>query len=339
MTTSQLQKLRKRFKSTLKRVAKILGVHPSTIKRDEYVRMTVDLNMRGKLNKEDLNACGGYKELKKTCFNKPVQVQTLPKVLIFDIETAPMEVYTWGIWNVNIGLNQIIKDWSVISWSAKWLGDAPDKVMYEDNRKQRNVRDDRKLLKSIHKLLDQADIVVTQNGISFDSKKLNARFIINGMKPPSSYKHIDTKRIAKRHFGFTSNKLEYMTDHLCTDYKKLKHGKFPGFSLWKECLAGNLEAWKEMEEYNRYDVLSLEELYTKMQPWDNTVDFNIYTDDNAEYICNCGHGEFREHENDYYTPSGRFTRYICTACGNETRGAKNKLSKAKKKKLRRKAVR
>lgn len=96
-------------------------------------------------------------------------------------------------------------------------------------------------------MLDEADIVITQNGRKFDQKKLNARFILNGFKPPSSYKHIDTLVIARKHFGFTSNKLKYMTDKLCTKYKKLDHSKFPGMELWRECLKGNSEAWTEME--------------------------------------------------------------------------------------------
>jgi hypothetical protein len=57
-----------------------------------------------------------------------------------------------------------------------------------------------------------------------------------------------------------------MTDKLCTTHKKKRHAKFPGFELWRECLAGNHEAWDEMREYNIDDVLSLEELYLVMRP-------------------------------------------------------------------------
>lgn len=59
-----------------------------------------------------------------------------------------------------------------------------------------------------------------------------------------------------------------MTDKLCARFKKSAHKKFPGFELWKQCLARNKEAFKEMEQYNKMDVLSLEELYTKISPWD-----------------------------------------------------------------------
>lgn len=256
-----------------------------------------------------------------------------PRILIFDIETAPMIVYAWGLWDQNIALNQIKDDWHVLSWAAKWLDDGPTKVMYQDQRNAKNIQDDKKLLEGIHKLLDEADVVITQNGISFDSKKLNARFIMNGMQPPSSYKHIDTLRIARKHFAFTSNKLEYMTDKLCTKYKKLQHGKFPGFSMWKACLAGNKAAWKEMEKYNKYDVLSLEELYHKLSAWEKTINFDAYTDD-LTHTCSCGHKQFRN-KGYAYTSAGKFHRYQCLKCGKESRGKENLLIKEKRKSMRR----
>jgi len=255
-----------------------------------------------------------------------------PKVLLFDIETAPILGYVWQLWENNLGLNQIESDWHVLSWSAKWLGSPEKEVMYMDQRNARNIEDDSKILKGIWKLLDEADVVITQNGKSFDVKKLNARFVINGFNPPSSFKHDDTRSMAKKHFGFTSTKLEYMTDKLCTKYKKLKHTKFQGFYLWKECLNGNVEAWKEMEKYNKYDVLSLEELYTKLAPWGSTTNFNLYHDSEVN-VCKCGSKKFKENEY-VYTASGQYQRFTCVKCGHETRGRENLFSKEKRDSLR-----
>lgn len=251
-----------------------------------------------------------------------------PKILLLDIETAPILGYVWGLWENNLGLNQIKSDWHILAWAAKWLEDPVSKIMYQDQRKAKNIEDDKQLLKGIWKLIDDADIIITQNGVSFDIKKLNARFVLNGMPPPSSFKHVDTKRIASKKFAFTSNKLEYMTNKLCTKYKKLKHNKFSGFELWSECLKGNLEAWNEMEKYNKYDVLSLEELYLKLQPWDNSINFNLYTDDLTK-VCACGSTSFKK--NGYkYTSVGKYQRYSCLSCGSEAKDRNNLFSKEKK---------
>ena len=188
-----------------------------------------------------------------------------PKVLIFDIETFPIIASVWGLKDQNISLNQIRQDWSVMAWGAKWLGQK--QVYYRDTSCNKDVRDDKNILEGMWKLLDEADVVITQNGKGFDSKKLNARFIQHGMKPPSPYKHLDTYLIARSAADFTSNKLEYLTANLNTKYKKDGHKNFPGMSLWNECEKGNWRAWAEMKKYNILDVLSTEELYTKLKDW------------------------------------------------------------------------
>lgn len=251
------------------------------------------------------------------------------KVLVLDIETAPIISYTWGTFQQNVALNQIVEDWAIISWSAKWVGS--NQVMYEDTRNEKNPRNDKKILKSIWNLMDEADVIIGQNSKSFDIKKLNARFILNGMKPPSSFRQIDTMRLAKKHFAFTSNKLEYMTKNLCTA-KKSAHAKFSGFELWKECLAGNIEAWKELEDYNIQDILATEELYLKLIPWDNSLNFNVYHEEFDNY-CSCGSSSFKT-KGHVYTNSGKFVRYICNNCGAESRDKTNLLTKEKRKSLR-----
>lgn len=252
-----------------------------------------------------------------------------PKILLLDIETAPIIGYVWGLWENNVALNQIKSDWHILAWSAKWLDDK--NIMYDDQRGEKNIEDDSRMLKGIWEFLDECDIVITQNGKAFDVKKLNARFILNGMQPPSSYKHIDTKLLAQKHFGFTSNKLEYMTDKLCTKYKKRKVRKFIGFELWSECLKGNIKAWDEMKKYNIYDVLSLEELYKKLIPWDNSINFNLYSRDNVTR-CTCGSANFQKN-GFFYSPSGKYQRYRCGDCGSEIRDKENLLPKDKRKSL------
>jgi hypothetical protein len=249
-----------------------------------------------------------------------------PKILLFDIETAPILAYTWDIWDQNIALNQIKQDWFVLSWSAKWLDEK--KVMYMDQRNAKDVSNDKALLEGIWKLLDEADIVVTQNGKAFDQKKLYARFILNGMTPPSSFLHHDTKKMASKHFAFTSNKLEYLTDKLNTKYKKIKNS---GFTLWTRCLNGDLDAWKEMEKYNKYDVLALEELYLKLRAWEPTVNYSAFHD-SEDFKCVCGCSKLRS-KGYAYTSSGKFKRHVCTACGKNYQSKQNELTLEKKKSI------
>lgn len=253
------------------------------------------------------------------------------KVLVLDIETAPVKASVWGLWNNNVGLNMIEADWYILSWAAKWIGS--DEIYYEDKSQSWDTEDDSELLKNIWTLMDQADVILTQNGIKFDNKKLNARFLLNGMPPVSNFRNVDTLVEAKKHFSFTSNRLEYMTDKLCKRYKKQTQGKFAGFELWSECMKGNAEAWEEMRNYNMYDILSLEELYVIMRPFMKShYNVNLYTS-STDILCKCGGDNFTN--NGYaYTNLSKFDRFKCDDCGAEVRGRVNLLSKEKRESLR-----
>lgn len=252
-----------------------------------------------------------------------------PKILFIDIETKPIFAHVWSLWENNVGLNQIESDWSVLSIAAKWLHEK--EVMYRDNRGNKDLDDDKALLEWAWDLLDEADVVITQNGMRFDIPKLFARFLIKNVrrrKPPRAFKQIDTKVIAKQKFGFTSNRLEYMSEKLNRKYKKLAHKKFPGHELWVACMNGVVAAWEEMRKYNIHDVLALEELWKTFAPWDNSINFRLF-DGKLNSDCGICGGKMHANGKRYVTGVGVFQRYRCGKCGAEERGRKTVLSETK----------
>ena len=73
-----------------------------------------------------------------------------PKVLFYDIETAPILAYVWRLWDNNVGLNQIKSDWHLLSWAAKWLGEK--KVMYQDQQGKRDLSNDKEILRYLESI-------------------------------------------------------------------------------------------------------------------------------------------------------------------------------------------
>jgi len=255
-----------------------------------------------------------------------------PKILLLDVETAPVVGHVWRLFKTNVGLNQIERDSHLLSWSAKWLDSK--EIMYMDQRNKRNIEDDKQLTKGLAKLIDKADIIVTQNGKSFDEKVIKGRMIIHGLPPIAGYKHFDTYRFGKAHFRLTSHKLEYMAKALNVKHRKLTIRKFDGHELWSQCLKGNQAAYAEMEKYNKLDVKVLEEIYLKMRPWDSSTNFEVYSKDNKS-VCTCGSKKFRKY-GFVYKNRGKFQKYQCKDCGRITRSGKNLLTKAKRDNIRRK---
>lgn len=245
------------------------------------------------------------------------------RVLVLDIETAPMLAYVWHRKEQRISIDQIKRDWFILAWSAKWFGASASSIVYEDQRHSSNVEDDRLILKKIWMLLDEADVVITQNGKNFDSRKLNARFILNGFHPPSPYRHFDTYQLASRVGDFTSCSLEYLTEKLCTKYTKLSHKKYPGLKLWKECLVGNVDAWNEMRRYNIHDVLSTEELATKIRAWAPRNFPDIFPVIDPSQECgSCGTKGKMDNRGLTKARIKNYRRYRCRECGKYQQGFK-----------------
>lgn len=261
---------------------------------------------------------------------KPKKVIKLPKILIFDLETAPIKAAIWGIWNQNVSINMIESDWHLLAWAAKWRGSK--KVFYYDQQKAKDIENDKALIKPLWHLLDEADIVITWNGIKFDEKKINARFIKYGFPPPSPYRHIDGLRIARRKFGLTSNKLEFWANFLNVKLKKLTKRKFSGYELWAGCLNGVKAAWREMRVYCPRDVDVLELVIDALLPWDNSINWNVFHD-SFDNICSCGSLEFKDNEKFVHTNAGRYAVLTCAKCGKSHTVKENLLSKEKRKAL------
>lgn len=232
-----------------------------------------------------------------------------PKILFFDIETAPNLGYIWGKFEQNV--IEYTHEWYMLSWSAKWSGGKHiTKGLVDYESYTPNTENDLDLVTDLHKLLAEADIVIAHNGNKFDIKRANTRFIEHDLKPPEPFKVVDTLTIARRHFGFNSNKLDDLGRRLGVG-RKLKHA---GFDLWKGCMQGDAKAWRTMKRYNRQDVLLLEQVYLKLRPWiNNHPNISILSD--IENGCrNCGSRHLVK-QGVKITATGKRQQYQCQDCG------------------------
>lgn len=256
-----------------------------------------------------------------------------PRIAILDIETAPIVAYVWQLFDVTVGLDQIKEDYSILSFAWKWLGEKD--VIYASTEGQKNLRDDKRLMLKLRQLLNEADIVIAQNGKQFDIKKINARMVQHGIPPYSPVRIVDTYESCKRHFGFTSNKLAW-TSAILTDAPKLEHRAFPGFLLWKEIIEKGPkadEAWAEMKKYNIRDVVATEKKYMALRPWmNNHPNLGAYSDGPQHNCPNCGSDKVQR-RGVHVTQQGRRTRYQCQDCGTWSHDKKQVMSNQRRRTL------
>ena len=238
---------------------------------------------------------------------------TAPKILLLDIETAPNVAHVWGLWQQNVGINQIQASSYVMCWAAKWYGDSRmhyERVTYEHGE----PRGEGEMLAPIHQMLDEADIVVHYNGRKFDIPTLNKAFLLHGFTPPSPYRQVDLLQTARRQFRFPSNKLEYIARALGIG-GKVHHA---GHGLWVACMADDPKAWALMGRYNRQDVKLLEKLYVALLPWiQNHPNLAIWGDG----LCctSCGSMKLQK-RGQAITAAQTYQRFQCQTCGTWMRG-------------------
>lgn len=244
-----------------------------------------------------------------------------PKILLIDIETSFLLAQIWSLWNANTPMDRVIQDTHVLCWCAKWLDSDEYYVdsLHYHKLYDKDKTNDKKVLESLWKLLDEADVVIGHNGDNFDIKTLNSRFVQQGMMPPSAYRTMDTLKIAKSNFKFTSNRLDNLGRILGVG-RKVDTG---GFSLWQQIVQyHNRKAFDKMVEYNEQDVFLLEEVYNKLKAWDKKhIIISNYGDLEYTSCTRCGSTHIKRNGH-YYTNTQKYQMYYCKDCGGSMRSSK-----------------
>lgn len=248
---------------------------------------------------------------------------TKPKIIVWDIETSHMVVRNWSLWDKYTSHDNIVEDWYIICAAYKELGKkkvSATSVLDDPSRFKLNPRDDYEVVAHMHKVLTEADAVIHHFGDAFDIKKFNARAIHHGLGPIPNIVQIDTVKIAKSKFKFTSNKLDYLGEYLGVGRKIPTDN-----SLWVRCAAGERKAIKEMVKYNKQDVLLLEDVYEILKPYAPAkLNLNHFSSDRVCPTCGSQHLSVHKHR---LTRAGKMIQMQCQSCGGYSSYPESKTGK------------
>ena len=189
-----------------------------------------------------------------------------PKILLYDIENAPELGYYWPP-GYDTNIITIKEPWYMLSFAYTWYdpdGLNPDDIKFE--RKAARRGDDKQLMKKLRALYDEADAVMAHNNDRFDEKKSWTRIIAHDLGPTSPYISLDTLKMVRQKFAFSSNKLDELAKFFDIG-EKLPHS---GMATWYGCMDNDPVQWDKMEQYNKHDVVLLDGLYRKIAPYVRT---------------------------------------------------------------------
>ena len=235
-------------------------------------------------------------------------------ILGIDIETSPNTAYVWGLFKQTVSLSQLIESSRVMCFAAKWFDVQYGEAMFYSEQKGAHEN----MIRAAWTLLDDADAVVHYFGSRFDVPTLNKEFLKLGLTPPSPFAQIDLLKTARGQFRFTSTKLDHILDELGLA-TKLSHR---GFKLWVDCMYGDADAWKEMEEYNVQDVVAMEPLYQKLLPWiKNHPNIALYKSGREQVCPKCGSAKIVK-RGFQRSKVAVYQRYQCLDCASWSQSRK-----------------
>lgn len=234
----------------------------------------------------------------------------VPRVLTVDIETSPAIARVWGLYDQTIATNQIVEPSRVLCVAGKWFDRKRTMFASEFHDGHPDF------LRMVWEWFDDADVVVTYNGIKFDVPHLQREWLLAGWGPPSPWIDVDLLRVNRSRFKFMSNKLGYVTDVLGLD-TKLSTG---GQDLWNRVLDNDPVAWRKFKKYNETDVVITEQLFMTLLPWIRGPHFGLLSGDPAACYA-CG-GTDMTPAGFVFTKTTKYPKMICVC------GAWNKLMRS-----------
>lgn len=232
----------------------------------------------------------------------PNKAPKSPRILTLDVENSPHLAYTYDLYDARIRPDQIMEPARLLCWAGKWF-DRRSIMFHSEYHDGIET-----MLDAIWTALNEADIVVTYNGVRHDMPIILRTLVENGYPPVSPWQDIDLYQVVKRRYKFASNSLGYVTTALELP-TKLDTG-VP--QLWRRVLEDDDKAWAQFRAYNKQDVRVTENLFRVLQPWIKGPHVGLWSG-NLHSCPSCG-GTSLEPAGLAYTKTAKYPRLHCQ-CG------------------------
>ena len=193
------------------------------------------------------------------------------KELYIDIECTPNRLYNYGLKvpSKYIHHDNIISNWVILAWTAKWIyDDNKSYITYcltpQEIQAWQSGRDDvdKRIMQPLRDLLNDADVVWGHNIVGFDLKMINTRLMKHKIAPYYEPTVRDTLKYYRQKTRHDSNTLDFLAKY------HLGEGKVEiSKDDWWACLDGDKKALSHMIKYNIGDVEKGIELVKLMRSW------------------------------------------------------------------------
>ena len=237
--------------------------------------------------------------------------QHRPRVLIYDVESSLQLAAIFQLaHNDWIRPDSLVSERHLLCAAWKWEGEArvhTVSLLDDMKRYRKDPHDDYHVVKRLHEVMSEADVLVHHNGDSFDKRYVDTRILYHGLDPLPPIHSVDTKKVAKARFLFNSNSLDYLGRFLKLGRKR---DTTPG--LWMRVLNGDVKALQEMLVYNIQDTRLLERVYLKLKPYTQVASLELFGQ--REGCPRCGSKNVQS-RGLHRALTKVYRRWCCSDCG------------------------
>lgn len=233
-----------------------------------------------------------------------------PKVLIYDIETKPIKVWTFRVGNnLHISHENIVdgERFDIICICYKWIGESKVHALTWDKNQNSAA-----MIEAFSKEIEKADLVLGHNSDRFDMLNINTQRWLHKQQPISWPSKEDMLKQFRSVFYLPSNRLDYLS--------KLTGG--PGknrmsFGDWVDIVQNKSDkALRKMVKYCKRDVSETARIFELARPH-LKLRVNPYLTEKGEIVCPvCGGKDFKKKGLAYNAASLK-QRIVCTGCGKK----------------------
>ena len=214
------------------------------------------------------------------------------KILIWDLETTDLKS-DWG---------------TLLCVGYKWLGQRYGTVLSitDYDGWQNDMTNDKELVTDFHKILAEADMLVTYYGKMFDLPWLQGKFLEYDLPALPAIPHVDLYFVGRSNLRLTRRSLDNLAKYLRIGAKKY----YVTGDLWKKARVGDPVALDKVRKHCYADIQLTEKLYYKLRPY-----VRQHPRINGYFKCRyCGSDKVQRRGYQISNYKGRQQRVQCQEC-------------------------
>lgn len=228
-----------------------------------------------------------------------------------------MDTYSLKMYSQYIDPKWVVRPVTIVCGAWKYLGKKKvhnTSVLDDMTRFNKCSWDDLHVVKELHKMITDADILVAHNGDKFDWKVFIGRCMYHDLPPPPKPLMIDTLKSVRKEAMLLSNKLSYLAEH----FELGEKGQTPN---WDKIAQGDIKEIRRCVKYNKQDVTEQEKLYLRLRPYmTNHPNTNVMRPEDGCQACGSSNLVTSKTRK---TKTGVKVQYQCKDCGSYTTTGKN----------------